>query len=274
MLTAHQTFYILDDSSKESKDAHKPARACDACYDAVFPLLEYSPASPHRVGAGTTHAHLTLSGLKSMPSLVLGDSRGASPAALLAVDLALESPKRVLTRIDDESAGAEDGEEDGEGAHAVPAIRLRHAARPRSYVQILEDFQQHGQGQPTPSPSRSRYSTPAGGDASALDDSETLAADDGYSSMMLGSPDGMGTSLPPTPRKENTARRHKRFSLPAVALQTSPVTARPNLVGEGSSRRFSLVLGRGSQMNATEPSGFKDGLAAGKLSELLSRVRG
>lgn len=214
-----------------------------------------------------------------MPSLVLGDSRGASPAALLAVDLALESPKRVLTRIEDESAlgetgEEEDGEGEGDGAHATPAIRLRSAARPRSYIQILEDFQQHGHGHShaMPSPSRTRFSTPAGDDSSALDDSQTLDADDGHSSMMLESPSG--ASLPPTPRKENTARRHKRFSLPAVALQTSPVTARPNVVGEGSARRFSLVLGRGSQVHAAEPSGFKDGLAAGKLSELLSRVRG
>ena len=282
-----QTFYILDDTSKDGKDAHKPARACDACYDTVFPLLEYSPASPHGVGAGTTHAHLTLSGLKSMPSLVLGDSRGASPAALLAVDLALESPKRVLTRIEDESVMGdayeeEDGEGEGEvleGAHAAPAIRLRPATRPRSYIQILEDFQQHGQSHATPSPSRTRFSTPLGDDvsasASALDDSQTLDASDGRSSMMLESPGGAAaTSLPPTPRKENTARRHKRFSLPAVALQTSPVTARPNVVGEGSARRFSLVLGRGSQMHAGESSGFKDGLAVGKLSELLSRVGG
>ena len=92
--------------------------------------------------------------------------------------------------------------------------------------------------------------------------------------MGLDSPGSRGASLPPTPRKENTARRHKRFSLPAVALQTSPVTARPNVVGEGSSRRFSLVLGRRSQVHAAEPSGFKDGLVVGKLSELLSRVRG
>lgn len=242
----------MDDNSK---DAQKPARACDACYDAVFPLLEYTP---HGVGAGTTHAHLTLSGLKSMPSLVLGDSRGASPAALLAVDLALESPKRVLTRIeDDESAGVDDGE--------VPAIRVRAAARPRSYVQILQDFQQHA-ATSSPSPSRSHYSAPGDDEGSALEDSF-----DGNDSTMVGS----GASLTPTPRKENTARRHKRFSLPAVALQTNSVTARPNLVGEGSARRFSLVLGRGSsQVHAGEPSGFKDGLAVGKLSELLSRVRG
>ena len=29
-----------------------------------------------------------------------------------------------------------------------------------------------------------------------------------------------------------------------------------------------------TQVHAAEPSGFKDGLAVGKLSELLSRVRG
>jgi len=274
-----QTFFILDDSGRDTKDSHKPARACDACYDTVFPVLDSSkwPASPHGVGAGTTHSHLTLSGLKSMPSLILADNRMSSSAALLAVDLELESPMRVLTRIEDEStfggAGADGGEPDTDGAPAVPAMRIRPAARPRSYVQILEDFQEHGHGHGTPSPSRTRFGTPAG-DESALDEREhdgqvlEAPADDGASLMSRA-----GSSLPPTPRRENTARRHKRFSLPAVALQTSPVTARPNVVGEGSSRRFSLVLGRGASVHAPEPSGFKDGLAAGKLSELLSRVR-
>ncbi len=54
-------------------------------------------------------------------------------------------------------------------------------------------------------------------------------------------------SQPSTPRKENTARQHKRFSLPAVALQTSPVTTR--LSSDGGSKAhahsFSLVLGQG-----------------------------
>ncbi|KZT63931.1 hypothetical protein DAEQUDRAFT_679472 [Daedalea quercina L-15889] len=266
-----KTFFILDDGVKDNKDSHKPARACDACYDTVFPLLERSPTSPGGVGAGTTHAHLTLSGLKSMPSLVFGDNRGSSPAALLAVDLALESPNRVLTRIEDESAIAD--AEDANGAPAVSAIRVRPVARPRSYVQILEDFHEHAHGTPSPSPSRSRYGT-SGWDDSTLDDSRVLGVDDGGSSLMLDSPSNAGSSLPLTPRKENTARRHKRFSLPAVALQTSPVTARPNVVGEGNSRRFSLVLGRSPGVHAPEPNGFKDGLAAGKLSELLSRVRG
>ncbi|KAH9830475.1 uncharacterized protein C8Q71DRAFT_367665 [Rhodofomes roseus] len=280
-----KTFFILDDGGgKDSKDSHKPARACDACYETVFPVFDsyHTSSSLHGVGAGTTHSHLTLSGLKSMPSLVLGDHRLSSPAALLAVDLELESPKRVLTRIEDESvyggADAGEGMDDTDGAPAVPAIRIRPTARPRSYVQILEDFREHEHG--TPSPSRSRFGTPAGDESLLTLDSPRdgqmleVPADDGASLATTDSPRRAGSSLPPTPRKENTARRHKRFSLPAVALQTSPVTARPNVVGEGNSRRFSLVLGRGSNVHAQEPSGFKDGLAAGKLSELLSRVRG
>ncbi|KAH9926413.1 uncharacterized protein B0H18DRAFT_1118913 [Fomitopsis serialis] len=277
-----KTFFILDDSVRDSKDSHKPARACDACYDTVFPVLDPSKwsTSPHSIGAGATHSHLTLSGLKSMPSLILGDNRMSSSAALLAVDLELESPKRVLTRIEDEStfggAGADGDEPDPDGAPAVPAIRIRPTARPRSYVQILEDFQEHAHG--TPSSSRTRFGTPAG-DESALDEREQggqvleVPAHDGASVAAADAPSRAGSSLPPTPRKENTARRHKRFSLPAVALQTSPVTARPNVVGEGNARRFSLVLGRGSGVHAAEASGFRDGLAAGKLSELLSRVR-
>ena len=82
-------------------------------------------------------------------------------------------------------------EGEGEGARVVPAIRLRPSARPRSYIQILEDFQQHGHGQATPSPSRTRFSTPAGDDASALGDARRLApglADGGVSDALLPAP--------------------------------------------------------------------------------------
>jgi len=50
-------------------------------------------------------------------------------------------------------------------------------------------------------------------------------------------------------RREDTARRKKRFSLPAVAVQTVPVVARSAPVGSthggwgGVKRRLSLVLG-------------------------------
>ncbi|OSX66796.1 hypothetical protein POSPLADRAFT_1175479 [Postia placenta MAD-698-R-SB12] len=266
-----RTFFILDESCK---DSHKPARACDACYDTVFPVLDYPR---DRVAlSGTTHAHLTLSGLKSMPSLVLSDRSSNSPSALMVVDL--ESPKRMLTRIDDDEAGAEGAE----AGPSVPAIRLKHAPRPRSYVQILEDFQEHGRAsmgapQHSAGPSVSSFSLRTADDPDERDEDASRELSPASSSYA-------GSSLPPTPRKENTVRRHKRFSLPALALQTSSVTARPSVVGEGSSRRFSLMLGKGGTLSQTRGTsgerasrlpgddfGRRESVAAGKLSELLGR---
>jgi len=262
-----KTFWVLGDSSKESQ---KPARACDACYDTVFPVLE----SPQDGSAptGTTHSHLTLSGLKSMPSLLISDKPSSSPSALMAINL--ESPKRMLHRIDDESA---------DSGPSAAAVRMKPPARPRSYIQILEDFQEHGHGDGlhSASPSTSHFSIRAAEDTSFVLDErdEDLTTEDMHGELRHSHSRG-GSSLPPTPRKENTARRHKRFSLPAVALQTNLVTARPNLVGEGNSRRFSLVLGRGgalgqsSNVERSNKAHPGEGLAAGKLSELLGRVRG
>ena len=104
------------------------------------------------------------------------------------------------------------------------------------------------------------------------------------------------------PRRENTARRSKRFSLPAIGLQTTVVTARTSveseeavvipvttatevgeegvvIAGEGGNtgllKRYSLDLaGENShQVDGAEGKGQHEhckGLAAARLSELLS----
>ncbi|CCM02758.1 uncharacterized protein FIBRA_04866 [Fibroporia radiculosa] len=271
-----QTFFVLDDSSK---DGHKPARACDACYETVFPLLDMKGVS---VPAGTIHSRLTLSGLKSMPSLMLSDRSGSSPSALMAIDV--DNPRRILYRMEDEVVAADELE----AGPSVPAIRIKPASRPRSYIQILEDFQEHNNGDPFPlvSPSGSRFSVGSEGYSSTILDErdEELAEDAHTQSRSTHSPSRAVSSLPPTPRRENTARRGMRFSLPAVALQTNPVTARQDIVGEGSSRRFSLVLSRGDTVSRGSSGekarshgsdwGFREGLAAIKLSELLGRMKG
>ncbi|KAH9947082.1 hypothetical protein B0H21DRAFT_807905 [Amylocystis lapponica] len=263
-----RTFFILDPTTQES---HKAARACDACYDTVFPLIHRAPYASGGAAAGTTHSHLTLSGLQSMPSLMMSEPHSSSPSALMAINH--DSPRRALTRIEDEAVHGSEGT-------SMPAIRVRPASRPRSYIQILEDFHEHGHGEPTSSssPSAWRYSGRIQDDAQSVPDErdeECVAHDTSEDESSRA-----GSSLPPTPRKENTARRHKRFSLPAVALHTSAVTARPNLVGEGKGRRFSLVLGRGgvnqsdaSRLAGVETTDLRDGVAAGRLNELLARVR-
>ncbi|EMD32581.1 hypothetical protein CERSUDRAFT_118620 [Gelatoporia subvermispora B] len=249
-----KTFYVMDPTIK---DVHKPARACEACYETVFPLLDTQEEPPVPT-AGATHSHFTLSGLRSMPSFVLSESHSKTPSALMAIDL--ESPRRVPT-VDDEDAAEEPYEPGG-----IPAIRVKPIARPRSYVQILEDFEEHESAdrRHLPSPSVSRYSH------EAPDEREEDALEESVhgSFEVVDSPASAGSSLPSTPRKENTARRHKRFSLPAVGVQTSPVTARPSAVGEGIGKRFSLMLGRGE--NARSGT-IKDGAAINKLYELLGR---
>jgi hypothetical protein len=92
-------------------------------------------------------------------------------------------------------------------------------------------------------------------------------------------------------QKEDTARRLKRFSLPAVALQTTSVMARIAEVPAASDgrvaahkkgKRFSLVLGKGGgPTNGSTVDGegetatreLSKGVAAGKLNELLSGQR-
>ncbi|KAI0756183.1 hypothetical protein C8Q80DRAFT_1127112 [Daedaleopsis nitida] len=179
------------------------------------------------------------------------------------------------------------------------AVRLRPTQRPKSYIQILEEFQEH-EASPAASPRASRFSER---ERSTMDethgvlderdeDALTLAlalADNDNDNDAGQDVDVLGPepeSLPSTPRKENTARRHKRFSLPAIALQTSPVTARPN--ADAKARRFSLVLGKGAgpgeglglgqgqgqgqlPQSPTRSRALRHSVAAGRLSELLGR---
>ncbi|KAH9934090.1 uncharacterized protein BXZ73DRAFT_46031 [Epithele typhae] len=270
-----KTFFIVD-SDKDSKSA----RACDSCYDTVFPLVE-QPSEPHViVTAGTMHGHFTLSGLKSMPCLLLAAEGGGvshSASALMAIDL-----DRSFPRYDED----DELEPDGDAPLSPPAVpvRMKSAARPKSYIQILEDFQERA-GSPTRSPRASRFST-----HSVLDEThgvpdereeDALAASMGGETLAASMG---GETLEKEKEKENTARRNKRFSLPAVALQTNPVTARPAAQGRGHGHgssmhnRFSLVLGKGdlahsaSHMRVRVESPKRHSIAAGRLSELLGRV--
>ncbi|KAI0801348.1 hypothetical protein C8Q74DRAFT_1192978 [Fomes fomentarius] len=272
-----KTFFIVDLNAKD----HKSARACEACYDTVFPLLEQPPGPSVTVTAGTTHSHFTLSGLKSMPSLLLNnDVTSNTPSALMAIDL--DSPKRVLTRIEDESYSPSPSEEPS--SPAVAAMRLKPAQRPKSYIQILEEFEaQEREASPAASPRASRFS-----ERSTMDDlderDEEVLDKDGQEAELPNAFASAG-SQPSTPRKENTARRHKRFSLPAVALQTSPVTTRPSSDGgsKAHGHRFSLVLGKGGGVShQSEPGAgersptrtpFRHSMAAGRLNELLGRTK-
>ncbi|KAL4243332.1 hypothetical protein ABKN59_011364 [Abortiporus biennis] len=274
-----KTFYIHDSTSE---DSHKPSRACNACYDTVFPIIDTTILPPTNT---STIAHLTLSGLKSMPSFLPSENNLSSPSVLMAFDL--ESPRRPFSRLEDHSPSPSRSHRDrdpSDDSPPVAAVRFKPTARPRSYVQILEDFNGHRldveEGTPSPiigSPCTSRFSHHTRHDQVSIAKEEVIEQTvQVNSSLALDVEGGSGVggrvrSVPASPRKEDTARRHKRFSLPAVALQTTSVTTRPNAFGEGKSKRFSLVLGKSSSSSKDSGNGIFHGVAAGKLSELLRR---
>ena len=163
----------------------------------------------------------------------------------------------------------------------VGPIRIRPpTARPRSYHDILEDFNLHERGLSVPS------SVSSGGALGAVNEregSDDVDMDEDLESADKGecrstqlekdeSEDESNKAMDHRPR-EDTARRQKRFSLPAVALQTAPVFARPRSTeahrrrshtgeeGSGLGNRFSLMHGGGG--------GSGDGSAMGILIDIL-----
>jgi hypothetical protein len=295
-----QTFFISDPNAPENSS--KPARACNACYETVFPLLdnpledEDASTEPH---SSMLDAHSnTLTSLSnfpswlSMPSLPLA----STTEALMAID---RGPQRYqsaaakyerLRRGDisaDPSRSEFDlrlqGEERSDMSHVEMAGERVRAVRsppprPRSYHQILEDFEE------------SRL-----GITSTVQEDADEDADEDSSGSGAQMQTGVDADEEPRTRREDTARRNKRFSLPAVALQTTSVTARTQAMQDGRHRdgrspgrtkRFSLVLGSRPSKTQSEMVGrgrieeedaagpeLAKGVAAGKLSELLGRHR-
>lgn len=229
-----------------------------------------------------------------MPSLPLTST--PQPQALLRVS----EPPSPLRR-----------EESGYGHSRV---RVKTPSRPRSYHQIFEDQSSlttpdHGQVRFVVSSPLDERESEAGSLAEVegeVEEDEDVFGADACSTSSSNRHTMDFTADPPSPsrmprRREDTARRSKRFSLPAVALQTTNVTARTttaNLADDRKSvvrtKRFSLVLsGRhghghgyggtqsemvGSQGKIDEEAQDADGkselgkgVAAGKLSELLGR---
>ncbi|KAJ7787236.1 hypothetical protein B0H14DRAFT_3505822 [Mycena olivaceomarginata] len=282
------TFFIADPNAPQGAGASKPARACNACYETVFPLLDSPAADDDDAGDDDDargHAHeLAL----ALPLVALD----AVPPARQRQAAKFE---RLLRRGGGGDAHAHvyagSAEWDGEGGEVEmgPRERVRMVRspppRPRSYVQILEDFEENNSA---------RFA------ATVVDlNDRDRDAEEGEGELL---------SFVPPRRREDTARRNKRFSLPAVALQTTSVTARtqaPAQEGHGQgqgraprAKRFSLVLG--TRHHQHQPSRTQSemvagrgrieeedaaaaaqegapelgkGVAAGRLSELLGRQR-
>ncbi|KAF7317581.1 hypothetical protein MKEN_00845100 [Mycena kentingensis (nom. inval.)] len=156
-----RTFFISDPNAKD--DSSKPARACNACYETVFPLLD-NPAeedlerAPEEEQQQQHHSNSmldTVSSLSnfpswlSMPSLPLS----STPEALMAIDRGQYRQQQVkyerLRRADASqyASYADDADMSGSGsAHGVVRVRSP-PPRPRSYHQILEDFEEEGGGE-------------------------------------------------------------------------------------------------------------------------------
>jgi FYVE/RhoGEF/PH domain-containing protein 5/6 len=234
---------------------------------------------------------------QSTPALTLA----RPPSLLMAIDKG--SSNRELAGIDDakyansrsRNLSTEDSSEHGESPH--PVIRIRPVSRPRSFLHILEEFQEESlQVTPSPSTSHSSAQTDESVDVASSPLQSSLHLSSGSSIPSVASFSTATTSLPTdsASRIEDTARRRQRISLPTVGLQTTPVTARANAKGEGLAKRFSLVLGvgrtiRGPKSTCVDGTSLDQGtdggtvkqsrstghgVAASRLANLLGRRKG
>lgn len=181
----------------------------------------------------------------SMPSMPTSSSQ---PQALM-FDMDLTSDKENTpdaagtSQDSDCGTSSTSGHELEEGRRR--RIRLKPHSRPKSYHQILEDFQnvqpgRHNQGLHFPLNLLI--------DSAIEESSESVVSEGGEGRLDSGNE---GDELPSTPlpstnyvsqtptpsprrRKEDTARRSKMFSLPAIALHAANVTTRTTSVSSGS----------------------------------------
>jgi len=234
---------------------------------------------------------------QSTPALALA----RPPSLLMAIDTG--SSNRELAGVGDtmysgarsRNLSTEVGGEHGESTH--PVIRIKPASRPRSFLHILEDFQEETP-HVTPSPSTSHFSAQTDDSVDVVSPSlqPNLRLSSSSSVQSVTSFPSPATSLPTNSaaQNEDTTRRKQRFSLPIVGLQTTPVTTRANTKGEGLAKRFSLVLGvgrtiRGPKSTCVDGSRSDQGndegtikqsrstghgVAASRLADLLGRRKG
>ncbi|KDQ15662.1 hypothetical protein BOTBODRAFT_31546 [Botryobasidium botryosum FD-172 SS1] len=232
------TFYIADQSGK-TKSSPKAARACNACYDAVFPPIP----------AQTSPVIQTSSSAPSFPS-------SSTIRALSSI-----IPKSSSTRFDIPQLRTPESKRQSVSFH-MPMESYSTSDLPRQASASL--------AQPSTPPRRfllpkkqPSYSTPPHTRlmSSSKDNLSLLSSPDGDD---YDSPD---FSLPPSPTKA----RISILPLASAGLHVTPVMTRPSSRGEGRSRRYSLVLG-GTE--TVKPKRFGRGVGvAAELSELLGREK-
>jgi FYVE, RhoGEF and PH domain containing 5/6 len=190
-------------------------------------------------------------------------------------------PKRALTRIDDvvdDTVEARDLDRREQSESLLPMAQVGPTSRPSSFLQILENFQE-AKLQETPSPSTAHFSSQADESAEVSPSSPSGFNDFGAPSLISLPSSAAAPITSSAPRIEDTVRRRKRFSLPTVGIQTTPVTARANGHSEGFAKRFSLVLGggrtiRGSKSTRLHGKGLDQEVAEGTVRQSLSTAHG
>lgn len=218
----------------------------------------------HQRHNSDTITSLALPSWVSMPALPVQ----RQPQALMAIDL---NSSYDLSSM---AGGSQSIVEDKE---RMARMRFKSHNKFRRSQQMLIDFQESGQEKAQEEGAEDN--TVADSDV----DDESFEDDDVFSSPLQ--------SFPQSPlRKEDTARRSKRLSLPAVALHATSVTARmTETVGPMSAvdehtggsvlpsfsparhQRFSLVHAGKSNRHADGDLG--KGVAAVKLAELLKKSK-
>jgi len=238
----------------------KAARACDACYDTVFPVI-HPPSGEGSTNInkfGTIGSFSHLPSWLSMPSLPVP----RQPHALMAIDTTC-SRDISFDNVDDDGSETEERERKGR-------VRIKSHQRVRSYQQLLEDFQEQSHAMRpglSSKESQSQIRKAVGmDDTFDIEEDEDAGGGEGEEQDHVDSFYTPTQSIASSPvssrrkqaRREDTARRSKRFSLPAIGLQTTVVTARTSIDSE------EIVV---SEQGGQDDLGL--GLAAARLSELL-----
>lgn len=292
----------------------------------MFPII-HPPEVTTNTNNGS-HKSDTITSLSHLPSWLSMPSLPVArqPHALMAIDT---SSSRDIISFDnniDDDVGSETEERESKGRVRKGRIRVKSHQRVRSYQQLLENFQQEQSHAMRPGLLSSKASQSQmvrkaagvdddtfeieededgaeGGEEGVGEGEERDHVGDPLTQSIVSSP--VSSSRRKQPRREDTTRRSKRFSLPAIGLQTAVVTARTSIeseeavvvpvtttgegggieegvVGEGGNtgllKRYSLVLaGRNSHQvegagskGHHEHGGQAKGLAAARLSELLA----
>ncbi|KAI5118054.1 hypothetical protein M0805_005901 [Coniferiporia weirii] len=261
---SERTFFISDPLAR---NASKSARACNACYDTVFPLIESYGSE------GTITQAQSGSTLSSFPSWKTQrplPRNIAKPSELMELDVPVHASSSPGRRVD---------------------VIRRQKSRPLSYPVIPQVFgEENYSGLLMVSRANAEEDRLKDLNVSKLSEGDKGKILEDISTVSLNSPvypsSSTGDITLSSAEGEVSRRNRKRFSMPAIALQTTPVTARPKVSGEGRSRRFSLVLGgkvrapahvqthdHPSESGHIEDGGLRHGIAAARLEELLERTK-